>query len=220
MFGSDALERMAALMSPTPSQAVLGLTFNWGALIGWSAVHGSCEWSAVLPLYAGGFWWTLFYDTVYAHQDKRDDVRVGVGSTALRLGEESTRWLAGFGVASVGCLGACGMAVEQHPIFYAGLACGGAQLLWQVTTVNLNSRADCLRKFQSNTHFGAIVFAAIVAGRLLASARAEERTGQSSDVDSETDGHASCHAHLDGVPSDGDSDGLVSCKSSSLVLYA
>jgi 4-hydroxybenzoate polyprenyltransferase len=49
-------------------QAVLGLTFNYGALLGWSAVHGSCAWPVVLPLYAGGVCWTLVYDTLYAHQ--------------------------------------------------------------------------------------------------------------------------------------------------------
>ena len=51
-------------------QAYLGLTFNWGALLGWAAVHGSCDWQAVLPLYASGVCWTLVYDTIYAHQVK------------------------------------------------------------------------------------------------------------------------------------------------------
>ena len=51
-------------------QAYLGLTFNWGALLGWAAVQGSCEWQAVLPLYASGVCWTLVYDTIYAHQVK------------------------------------------------------------------------------------------------------------------------------------------------------
>ena len=46
----------------------LGLTFNWGALLGWSAVKGSCDWSVVLPLYCAGVMWTLIYDTIYAHQ--------------------------------------------------------------------------------------------------------------------------------------------------------
>lgn len=68
-------------------QAILGLTFNWGALVGWAAVHGECHWVAVLPLYASGIGWTLLYDTIYAHQDKADDARVGVRSTALRLGD-------------------------------------------------------------------------------------------------------------------------------------
>lgn len=49
-------------------QAFLGLTFNWGALLGWAAVHGSCQWGVVLPLYASGVCWTLVYDTIYAHQ--------------------------------------------------------------------------------------------------------------------------------------------------------
>ena len=52
---------------PQP-QAYLGLTFNWGALLGWAAVRGGCDWAAVLPLYAGGVCWTLVYDTIYAHQ--------------------------------------------------------------------------------------------------------------------------------------------------------
>ena len=51
-------------------QAVLGLAFNWGALLGWSAVHGQCNWAACLPLYVAGVSWTMIYDTIYAHQGK------------------------------------------------------------------------------------------------------------------------------------------------------
>ena len=61
-------------------QAYLGLTFNWGALLGWAAVHGSCDWQAVLPLYAAGVCWTLVYDTIYAHQ-----VCLGACSRHLRV---------------------------------------------------------------------------------------------------------------------------------------
>ena len=49
-------------------QAMLGFTFNWGAIVGWAAVHGECYWPAVAPLYASGIFWTLAYDTIYAHQ--------------------------------------------------------------------------------------------------------------------------------------------------------
>ena len=55
------------LRVPQP-QAVLGLAFNWGALLGWAAVRGSCDWAVVLPLYGAGVCWTLVYDTIYAHQ--------------------------------------------------------------------------------------------------------------------------------------------------------
>ena len=59
------MPHVPALLLP---QAFLGLTFNWGALLGWAAVHGSCDWGVVLPLYASGVCWTLVYDTLYAHQ--------------------------------------------------------------------------------------------------------------------------------------------------------
>src|SRR3546814_11906172 len=76
-------------------QAWLGLTFNWGALIGWTAATGFLGWPA-LPLYLGGIAWTLGYDTIYAHQDKEDDALIGVKSLALRLGDGSKPWLTGF----------------------------------------------------------------------------------------------------------------------------
>jgi len=49
-------------------QLILGMTFNWGALLGWSAIRGSCDWSICLPLYIAGICWTILYDTIYAHQ--------------------------------------------------------------------------------------------------------------------------------------------------------
>ena len=64
-------------------QAYLGLTINWGALMGFAAVHGSCDWAVVAPLYLGGICWTLVYDTIYAHQDKKDDVQVCVRTTIV-----------------------------------------------------------------------------------------------------------------------------------------
>ena len=164
-------------------QAVLGLTFNWGALVGWAAVHGSCEWATVLPLYAGGFWWTLLYDTIYAHQDKLDDARVGVGSTALSLGDGALARasLALFGGGAVGGLALAGTAAGLPLGFSDGaptplsatLAAGALHLGWQAVAVDLSSPDDCLRKFRSNHSFGALIFAGIVAGKLLLDADTE-----------------------------------------------
>ena len=70
-------------------QLVLGLTFIWGALLGWAAVSGGLDLAVVLPLYASGILWTLNYDTLYAHQDKKDDKAVGVKSTALLFGDRT-----------------------------------------------------------------------------------------------------------------------------------
>ena len=77
-------------------QAFLGLTFNWGALMGWAAVTGTLFDASARPawlLYIAGFFWTLGYDTIYAHQDREDDARIGVKSTALRLGTKSKGWV-------------------------------------------------------------------------------------------------------------------------------
>ena len=84
-------------------QAFLGLTFNWGALLGYAAVHGCLDWQ-ILPLYAHGVCWTLVYDTIYAHQDKDDDIVVGIKSTALLFGENTKAYLTAFATASIGFL--------------------------------------------------------------------------------------------------------------------
>ncbi|KAJ8747289.1 hypothetical protein K2173_011554 [Erythroxylum novogranatense] len=147
-------------------QAYLGLTFNWGALLGWSAVKGSLDPSIVLPLYAGGLFWTLVYDTIYAHQDKEDDLKVGVKSTALRFGDSTGIWISGFGIACISSLALSGFNADIGWAFYAFLAAAAGQLAWQIWTVNLSSRADCNRKFVSNKWFGAVVFSGIVCGKL------------------------------------------------------
>ena len=155
-------------------QAFLGLTFNWGALLGYAAVHGQLDPMVCAPLYASGVFWTLLYDTVYAHQDAADDEKIGVKSTALRLremaggrAEGTKKYLAMFGAASTAGLCAAGHAAGVGPVFYVGAAASAAHLAWQVRDVNLDDGEDCASKFRSNgTQYGAIVFAACVAGKL------------------------------------------------------
>lgn len=147
-------------------QAYLGLTFNWGALLGYSAIKGSLDPAIVLPLYMSGVFWTLVYDTIYAHQDKDDDMKVGVKSTALRFGDKTKEWVAGFGLACISSLGLCGYNADIGWPYYACLAVASGHLTWQIWTVNLSCRADCNRKFVSNKWFGAIVFSGILLGRL------------------------------------------------------
>lgn len=147
-------------------QAWLGLTFNWGALLGWAAVKGHMGLPALL-LYAAGPLWTLGYDTIYAHQDKEDDVLIGVKSTALRLGDDTVAWLWLFYPGALALIGAAGWAAGLGWAFWPGLALAGAHLLWQIRTVDIHDGADCLAKFKSNRHFGWLVLAAIVAGKVL-----------------------------------------------------
>ncbi|CAN8230840.1 unnamed protein product [Cochlearia groenlandica] len=146
-------------------QAFLGLTINWGALLGYAAVKGSIEPTIVLPLYLSGVCWTLVYDTIYAHQDKEDDVKVGVMSTALRFGDNTKLWLTGFGTASMGFLALSGLSADLGWQYYASLVAASGQLGWQIGTADLSSRADCSSKFVSNKWFGAIIFSGVVLGR-------------------------------------------------------
>jgi 4-hydroxybenzoate polyprenyltransferase len=143
-------------------QAWLGLTFNWGALVGWATVTGSLS-PAPLLMYAAGFFWTLGYDTIYAHQDKEDDALVGVKSSARRLGGRTRPYLFLFYGVTVLMLGASGWAAGMAWPFYVGLAAAALQLAWQAADVDIDSPQDCLAKFKSNKWFGLILLAGIVA---------------------------------------------------------
>ncbi len=144
-------------------QFVLGLAFNWGALMGWAAVAGALS-PACLLLYAAGIAWTLGYDTIYAHQDKEDDAVVGVKSSALALGARTRPFLwAMYGIALAG-IAAAGLSAGLGWPFLALLAPAGAQLAWQASRVDIDDPADCLAKFRSNRLFGLLVAAAILAG--------------------------------------------------------
>src|SRR5258707_1528756 len=144
-------------------QLFLGLNFNWGALIGWTAVTGSVGWPAVL-LYLGGIFWTLGYDTIYAHQDKEDDARIGVKSSALALGERTRPVLFVFYAAAVCLWAAAGIGVGVGVLFWTGLAGAGLQLGWQAARVNIDDPGDWLDKFRSNRIAGWLLFAGIRAG--------------------------------------------------------
>jgi 4-hydroxybenzoate polyprenyltransferase len=146
-------------------QFVLGLAFNWGALLGWAAVRGDLAAPALL-LYAAGILWTLGYDTIYAHQDKQDDLLIGVKSTALRLGDATRPWLAVFYSLTMILLAASGYGAGLCWPFFALLAVSTAHLAWQVAKVDTENPADCLKKFKSNRVFGFLVLAAIVAGQV------------------------------------------------------
>jgi len=144
-------------------QVFLGLNFNWGALIGWTAVTGKLA-APPLLLYLGGIFWTIGYDTIYAHQDKEDDILVGVKSSALALGSRTRPWLLVFYAAALSLWGFASQLAGLGVMFWIGLAAAAAQLAWQAARVEINSPADCLAKFRSNRIVGWLMFAGIVAG--------------------------------------------------------
>ena len=144
-------------------QACLGLTFNWGALVGWSAVTGDLAAPAV-ALYAAGFFWTLGYDTIYAHQDKIDDALVGIRSSARRLGDATVPWLWVFYGITLALLALAAALNSAGLLAYPALVLVALHLGWQVRTLDIDDPANCLRRFRSNREAGCLVFLAILAG--------------------------------------------------------
>ena len=135
-------------------QAFLGLTFNCGALVGWSAAMGGAIDAASLLLYTGCFFWTLHYDTIYAHQDKEDDALAGVKSSARRLGDASRPWLHGFALAIAACWIAAGLAAGAGWPWIVGAVLATAVVLILGWRVDLDRPADCLHAFRAQRWAG------------------------------------------------------------------
>ncbi len=152
-------------------QVFLGVAFNWGALVGWVAHTGSLSWPPIL-LYLAGVAWTLFYDTIYAHQDKEDDALIGVKSTARLFGEATKPWLRGFMTISVLLMAAATIvALTQNasPLALVVALCGawgfGWHMVWQMGQLDIDDPENCLRLFRSSRNTGLIpvLFFAIAA---------------------------------------------------------
>jgi 4-hydroxybenzoate polyprenyltransferase len=148
-------------------QAVLGLTFKWGALVGWAAVIGSL-WLPALVLYAGSVLWTIGYDTIYAHQDKEDDLLVGVKSTALKFGAATPGWLAGLYAGAVALWGAAGLLAGAGAVFLLALAAIAAHFAWQIVTLDTEDAGNCLDRFKSNRQVGWLLLGGLAAEMALA----------------------------------------------------
>ncbi len=130
-------------------QFVLGLTFNWGALLGWSTYYEHISVTAIM-LYIGCLFWTIGYDTIYAYQDKKDDVKVGIKSTALLFQEKGKLYV---GIFYVLALFFMNMAFQS--IF---IALPFLHMIWQIKQWNINSQASSLRTFKSNIACGGLIF--------------------------------------------------------------
>ena len=143
-------------------QVFLGLAFNWGALLGWTAHTGAVGWPAVV-LYLAGISWTLFYDTIYAHQDTEDDALIGIKSTARLFAEKTPQWLALFlGLSVALFLVAVWSALEPEAsglstlcALLAPLVFGG-HMLWQWRQFDAEDNPGLLRLFRSNRDAGLI----------------------------------------------------------------
>jgi 4-hydroxybenzoate polyprenyltransferase len=167
-FGSLAVVALYPLAKRVTNwpQFVLGLAFSWGALVGWAAAFGSLAWAPVL-LYVGSIAWTVGYDTIYAHQDRRDDAIIGVRSTARLFGTHTKPALAGiYGLAVVLFAGALVLVGAGWPA-WLGLGLFAAHLAHQITKVSTEDPASCLQAFRSNRWAGWLFFGGLVVDTLV-----------------------------------------------------
>ena len=144
-------------------QLFLGITFNYGLILGWTSVENQIT---ILPivLYFGAIFWTLGYDTIYAHQDKEDDALIGVKSAALALKNSTKLFI--YIVYTITILGIflIGWVNGFSISFYLFTLIAFWQLTWQIRTVDLDNPRECLSKFKSNRLFGFLITFAIFMG--------------------------------------------------------
>ncbi|WP_372570912.1 4-hydroxybenzoate octaprenyltransferase [Ruegeria jejuensis] len=143
-------------------QVFLGLAFNWGALLAWTAHSGSLGWPAII-VYGAGIAWTLFYDTIYAHQDTEDDELIGIKSTARLFGQNTAQWLKYFLVATVALMGwaVIEAALPDAPLMVLVLALAGPwamgwHMAWQLRGLDIEDNAKLLQLFRVNRDTGLI----------------------------------------------------------------
>lgn len=151
-------------------QLFLGLTINWGAWMGWAATLGNMDWSLLPLLYGSGVTWTLVYDTIYAHQDKAEDAKLGLNSTALAFGTDDEKQKNVLqGLAALTWLQWMAMGYNASdflafPYYQMGVTAAYAHLVWQIQSANFNNPHNVAYRFRSNSAVGALVFGSIALG--------------------------------------------------------
>ena len=154
-------------------QVFLGIAFNWGAILCWVAVTGSLALPAVF-LYLGGILWTLFYDTIYAHQDREDDALIGVKSTARLFDKDTPKWLFGFLIGSTVLFSLAvilALGPTENPlsliIGLAGVWGFGWHLTWQLRNLDIDDPDICHRLFGKNRDTGLILAVSLAIASLI-----------------------------------------------------
>lgn len=144
-------------------QACLGLAFNWGVWVGWSASGASFSWKPAV-LYSVGVLWTLAYDTIYAYQDYQDDQQAGIKSSAIYLQHRGLCFLRICWISLLMLLLFFGVLGALTPLYFLGLSIVAAHFLWQDRYLDLESPEKCGKVFRSNQWVGLLISLSLLAG--------------------------------------------------------
>ena len=146
-------------------QLFLGITFNIGCLIGYAAIENQLNFQIII-LYLSGIFWTLGYDTIYAHQDREDDLNIGIKSTAILFGNNTKQWIIIFYSSMVLCLILFGLLHDQNIYYFILLIFVSAHLFSQIKRLNIENKDECLSVFKSNQYLGLMVALTLFIGIL------------------------------------------------------
>ncbi|CAD2218905.1 4-hydroxybenzoate hexaprenyltransferase [Angomonas deanei] len=147
-------------------QFFLGLCFNWGIFVGYAAVLGRVDLAVTLPIYCSAVLWTILYDTIYAYQDRRDDLKCGVKSTAIWVGDRKYILQAMVPIAVLGMI-MSGVTAPQTLPFYVGMIFSSIYLYVIVDDVNIYDAWSCANGFKRNVKFGVFVWISMCLGNLV-----------------------------------------------------
>ena len=147
-------------------QLFLGITFNYGLILGWTAINGEIN---LLPIlfYFGAIFWTLGYDTVYGYQDLKDDEIIGLKSTSIKFKNNPIKFLIMCYAVFLFTILMIGLLMDLNKIFYLIYLIIFFQMSYfQIKKLNIENKLICLKIFKSNNFLGLLVFLGLVAGKI------------------------------------------------------
>ena len=147
-------------------QLFLGITFNYGLILGWTAIHEQIN-LITLVFYFGAIFWTLGYDTIYGFQDIKDDEIIGVKSTSIKFKTKPYLILKIFYLIFSTSLILTGVMANLNYLYFLVILIAISQIfLFQIKKINIKNANNCLKIFKSNNFLGLIIFLAIILGKL------------------------------------------------------
>jgi len=141
-------------------QLFLGFTFNWGVLLGWSVFFENLKFETII-LYSAAIFWTLGYDTIYALQDRHDDLKIRIKSTAIKFKHDIKNFLFFCYISLIALLIALGFLTDRSLLYFILVIASSAHLIYQVLLIkktNPNDRKKIQKVFNSNNFFGFLIF--------------------------------------------------------------
>ncbi|MDA7695310.1 4-hydroxybenzoate octaprenyltransferase [Candidatus Pelagibacter sp.] len=147
-------------------QLFLGITFNYGLVLGWTAIQGEINTVAII-FYLGAIFWTLGFDTIYGYQDLKDDEIIGIKSTSIKFKKKPKLFLIICYLIFIVSLILVGFFMKLNTLFYFFILFPIAHLFfYQIYIFNYKDPKNCLKIFKSNNFFGAIILFNILVGKL------------------------------------------------------